>query len=45
MTARGAAGEDAAKRLVSMKKAEMAAAAEQLLSGKGWLPPMLRTPV
>lgn len=35
--------EDAASRIVDMKKPEMAQAAEQLLSGTGWLPAPLRT--
>ena len=35
--------EEAADRLSGMKKAEMAAAAEQLLAATGWLPPLLRT--
>lgn len=33
---------DAAARLADMKKGDMAKAAEQLLVGKGWLPPLLR---
>lgn len=36
--------EDAARRIVDMKKQDMAQAAEQLLSGTGWLPTILRTP-
>ncbi|MCS3495609.1 ParB family chromosome partitioning protein [Bradyrhizobium japonicum] len=35
--------EEAAERLSGMKKAEMAAAAEQLLAATDWLPPLLRT--
>jgi ParB family chromosome partitioning protein len=37
----GASGQEA-NRLGSMKKQDMAAAAERLLAGKGWLPPPLR---
>ena len=40
---REAVGCDAAERLVQMKKAEMAEAAEQLLAATGWLPSLLRT--
>ncbi|MGD9664298.1 MAG: ParB/RepB/Spo0J family partition protein [Novosphingobium sp.] len=36
--------EDAARRIVDMKKADMAQSAEQLLAGTGWLPAILRTP-
>ncbi len=36
-------GEEAAERLSGLKKAEMAAAAEQLLAVTDWLPPLLRT--
>ncbi len=36
--------EDAARRIADMKKPDMAQAAEQLLSGTGWLPVALRTP-
>ncbi|MBR0902708.1 ParB/RepB/Spo0J family partition protein [Bradyrhizobium liaoningense] len=36
-------GAEAAERLMGMKKAEMAAAAEQLLAATDWLPPLLRT--
>ncbi|HRD45109.1 MAG TPA: chromosome partitioning protein ParB, partial [Caulobacter sp.] len=32
-----------ADRIAGMKKADMAEAAETLLAGKGWLPPLLRT--
>jgi ParB family chromosome partitioning protein len=35
--------EEAAERISGMKKAEMAAAAEQLLAATGWLPLLLRT--
>ncbi|PAY03847.1 chromosome partitioning protein ParB [Bradyrhizobium sp. UFLA03-84] len=35
--------EEAAERLSGLKKAEMAAAAEQLLAATGWLPSLLRT--
>jgi ParB family chromosome partitioning protein len=41
---REARGEAAAARLASLRKAEMAAAAEALLDGTGWLPEPLRTP-
>ncbi|WP_217696131.1 hypothetical protein [Insolitispirillum peregrinum] len=36
-------GDEAAERIAGLKKAEMAQAAEQLLAGTGWLPPVLRT--
>ncbi len=36
--------EDAARRIADMKKPDMAQAAEQLLTGTGWLPAALRTP-
>jgi len=36
--------EDAARRIADMKKPDMAQAAEQLLTGTGWLPVILRTP-
>jgi ParB family transcriptional regulator, chromosome partitioning protein len=39
---REAAGEDAAKRIASLKKSAMATEAEKLVAGKGWLPPILR---
>ncbi|MDH2384270.1 ParB/RepB/Spo0J family partition protein [Bradyrhizobium sp. CER78] len=35
--------DEAAERLSGLKKAEMAAAAEQLLAATDWLPPLLRT--
>ncbi len=38
-----ACGERAAERIASMKKPEMAVAAEDLLAGSGWLPEPLRT--
>ena len=41
---REAKGESAAERVRSLKKAEMAKAAEDLLIGTGWLPEPLRTP-
>ncbi|OWJ63613.1 chromosome partitioning protein ParB [Inquilinus limosus] len=41
---RDGASEEAAERMKSMKKHEMAEAAEQLLAGTGWLPALLRTP-
>lgn len=34
---------EAATRLADMKKQPMAEAAEQLVVGTGWLPPVLRT--
>lgn len=34
---------EAAERMADMKKQEMAEAAEQLLVGTGWLPPLMRT--
>lgn len=37
-------GEDAAERIAGWKKDAMAAEAETLLAGKGWLPAPLRTP-
>jgi ParB family chromosome partitioning protein len=40
---REALGNEAADRIASMKKQPMAEAAEQLLAGTGWLPPLLRT--
>lgn len=36
-------GQPDADRIAGMKKADMAEAAETLLAGKGWLPPLLRT--
>lgn len=41
---REAVSDEAAERIASMKKQPMAEAAEQLLAGTGWLPPLLRTP-
>lgn len=41
---REALGDAAAERIAQLKKAEMAAAAEELLAGTGWLPEPLRTP-
>ncbi|MDX8457859.1 ParB/RepB/Spo0J family partition protein [Mesorhizobium humile] len=38
-----AVSEEAADRLVALKKQPMAEAAEQLLSGTGWLPALMRT--
>ncbi len=38
-----AKGEAAAERIAGLKKPEMAAAAEALLEGSGWLPELLRT--
>ncbi|CAM5417902.1 chromosome-partitioning protein ParB OS=Afipia felis OX=1035 GN=parB_1 PE=4 SV=1 [Afipia felis] len=40
---REAVGDEAKDRLASMKKPPMAEAAEQLLAGTGWLPPLMRT--
>ncbi|PZV40497.1 hypothetical protein B5V02_00245 [Mesorhizobium kowhaii] len=40
---REAASEEAADRLLDLKKQPMAEAAEQLLAGTGWLPTVLRT--
>jgi ParB family chromosome partitioning protein len=41
---REAKGEDAAERIASLKKPEMAKAAEELLKDSDWLPAALRTP-
>ena len=41
---REARGEAAAERIVPLRKAQMAEAAEVLLAGTGWLPVPLRTP-
>jgi ParB family chromosome partitioning protein len=41
---REAVSAEAADRLAGLKKPEMAEAAEQLVVGTGWLPPLLRTP-
>lgn len=41
---REAVSDEAARRMESMKKQPMAEAAEQLLTGTGWLPMLLRTP-
>ncbi|MDC7682151.1 ParB N-terminal domain-containing protein [Asticcacaulis sp. BYS171W] len=41
---RQAVGDEAADRLVKLKKPDMAAAAEQLVATTGWLPMCLRTP-
>ncbi|MFN3669571.1 MAG: ParB/RepB/Spo0J family partition protein [Brevundimonas sp.] len=38
-----AVGAEAAERIAGMKKGEMAEAAEALVEGRGWLPPLLRT--
>jgi ParB family transcriptional regulator, chromosome partitioning protein len=40
---REAVSEEAALCIASLKKAEMAEAAEQLVAATGWLPPILRT--
>lgn len=42
---REAAGEEAAARIADLKKGEMAEAAQALIAGSGWLPPLLRTGV
>jgi ParB family chromosome partitioning protein len=41
---REAKGEPAAQRIAHLKKGEMAAQAQDLLAGSGWLPEPLRTP-
>ncbi|MFZ5747127.1 MAG: ParB N-terminal domain-containing protein [Pseudomonadota bacterium] len=41
---REAVSDEAADRIVAMKKQPMAEAAEQLLAGTGWLPSLMRTP-
>lgn len=40
---REALGDEAAAQIADKKKTEMTEAAEQLLTGTGWLPPVLRT--
>ena len=40
---REAVSDEAADRIAGMKKQPMAEAAEQLLAGTGWLPPLMRT--
>ncbi|MFG3756346.1 chromosome partitioning protein ParB, partial [Klebsiella pneumoniae] len=40
---REALGDEAADRIADLKKQPMAEAAEQLLAGTGWLPPLMRT--
>lgn len=40
---REAVSDEAADRIASMKKQPMAEAAEQLVAGTGWLPPLMRT--
>ncbi|HCF1766123.1 ParB N-terminal domain-containing protein [Paracoccus sp. P2] len=40
---REALGDEAAERIADKKKPDMAEAAERLLAGTGWLPPILRT--
>jgi len=42
---REGAGEDAVRQITGLKKQAMAQRAEQFLTGKGWLPPMLRPDV
>ena len=41
---REARGEDQARRIEQLKKGDMAAQAEHLLAGSGWLPEPLHTP-
>ena len=41
---REARGEDQARRIEQLKKGDMAAQAEHMLAGSGWLPEPLRTP-
>ena len=41
---REAKGEVAVQRIAHLKKTEMAAAAEELLAGTGWVPEPLRSP-
>jgi len=43
--AREGAGEDAARQIAGLKKQAMALRAEQMLAGKGWLPPVFRPAV
>ncbi|MNS63916.1 hypothetical protein D3C72_970250 [compost metagenome] len=38
-----AVGAEEAGRIAGLKKADMAEAAERMLDGKAWLPPVLRT--
>ena len=38
-----AVGAEEAGRIVGFKKGDMAEAAERLLEGRGWLPPVVRT--
>jgi ParB family chromosome partitioning protein len=42
---REAVSDEAAERIGSLKKPDMATEAEALLAGKGWLPSLLRKPV
>jgi ParB family chromosome partitioning protein len=42
---REAVSDEAAERIGGLKKPDMAAEAEALLAGKGWLPSLLRAPV
>lgn len=42
---REAVSDEAAERIGGMKKSDMASEAEALLTGKGWLPSLLRAPV
>lgn len=41
---RQAVSDEAAERIAPLKKPDMAEAAEQLVAGTGWLPPLLRMP-
>jgi ParB family chromosome partitioning protein len=41
---RQAVSDEAAEKIASLKKREMAEAAEQLVADRGWLPALLRTP-
>jgi ParB family chromosome partitioning protein len=40
---REAVSDEAAEQIAALKKLEMAQAAEQLVAGAGWLPPLIRT--
>ncbi|MHC2585420.1 hypothetical protein [Bradyrhizobium diazoefficiens] len=39
---RDGAGDDAARQIAGLKKSAMAERAQQLLAGRGWLPPLLK---
>jgi ParB family chromosome partitioning protein len=43
-TVRETVSPQAADNIASLKKAAMAESAERRIDGKGWLPPVLRTP-